>query len=491
MGNNSGGTAVSSSTGNVGAASGGGADGGGSGRRAAHDNNAGAKRKADDDDAEMEDVSGGDEKAGKPKKKRHCGGQRHRNKNNRGNNPNNNDGNSRNNDQGLGGLFNQLVPRRASQTVSVALPQVVDAASVDYSDNAPSARLTAGPGPGQVASTVHMMSAQTFMVPSMNDPNARQWVVTGPVPRFAGEGLLTASERLAEPRRDPPRSRLSLVTGNVCAWCQERDPEDPVYAASHTLRDCVWPTRMGDIPGCPVCNTVQHQFEGCPARQNLSADAARQQAFDLLVRSRGGLPPYRTTLPWPQLAVGFDTVQLPAGYPATKDFASAQVLLDVRPFQRFHHANTNRHGRLLDDPGTVSIDVVRQNLAALSASEVFVGFHRRTGPTAGNAAARNPAGNTQPQAQVGAPAVPPAQTSGGAAAGSTAVGALNLATVHAPPLDQLPGENQADEIASLREEIARLKAQASEAQERDQRSSEELKRLRDFVDEMKAMCRRV
>ncbi|KAK4234475.1 hypothetical protein C8A03DRAFT_18624, partial [Achaetomium macrosporum] len=135
----------------------------------------------------------------------------------------------------------------------------------------------------------------------------------------------------------------------------------------HQLKDCVWPTQMGDIRGCPLCNTMEHHFDNCPTRQSISEADRRQQDFNLLVRDRGGLPPFRTTVAWPQLAISFDNAVLPAGYPATKDFARRQLQAGEDMFALYH---LQKPLRLLNDPAITTIATVRQNLSALLETEV-------------------------------------------------------------------------------------------------------------------------
>jgi hypothetical protein len=228
------------------------------------------------------------------------------------------------------------------------------------------------------------------------DPTARQWAITATMPQHVGAQRPTGDAAL-----DLARDAV-VLSGNECAWCLHRDEDNHQYAASHRLKDCVWPTPLGEIPGCPVCNTMGHFFDHCPTRGPMSENERREQAFAVLVRPRGGLPPIRTSLPWPQIAADFGTFQLRAGYPATKAFVRAQMQLDTRPFRRFHNA-TNRPVRLLQDPATASMTTVAQNFSALVASEVFIRFFAREDLRVGNAGSpgvQNAAGNAQAQGHV-------------------------------------------------------------------------------------------
>lgn len=164
-------------------------------------------------------------------------------------------------------------------------------------------------------------------------------------------------------------ARATAIGRDGCAWCIRNVVNlevggPPGYHRTYTLGQCVWPSELGVIPGCPRCNTVEHGFEDCPERQQMTEEERRLHDYTSLVRNRSDLPPIRTRLSWAQSAVDSE-VTFP-GYPATKEFVRARLAADKGPFIRFHQEKPRC---LLDDPATASLDVIRQNLASLSASE--------------------------------------------------------------------------------------------------------------------------
>ncbi|CAG8961020.1 hypothetical protein HYFRA_00002560 [Hymenoscyphus fraxineus] len=61
----------------------------------------------------------------------------------------------------------------------------------------------------------------------------------------------------------------------------------------HTLRRCMGPlTRDGTIPGCPLCDTVDHELRTCPNLHNWT----RRQAWNSAVKLRQGRPSFN--IPW-------------------------------------------------------------------------------------------------------------------------------------------------------------------------------------------------
>ncbi|CAG8970977.1 hypothetical protein HYALB_00007645 [Hymenoscyphus albidus] len=63
--------------------------------------------------------------------------------------------------------------------------------------------------------------------------------------------------------------------------------------AGHTLRRCMGPlTRDGTIPGCPLCDTVDHELRTCPDLHKWT----RRQAWNYLVKFRQGRPSFN--IPW-------------------------------------------------------------------------------------------------------------------------------------------------------------------------------------------------
>lgn len=169
----------------------------------------------------------------------------------------------------------------------------------------------------------------------------------------------------------PAKPVLTALTGNECAWCMKRN-QGLVYASTHRLHSCVWPTGLGDIPGCPLCNTLEHSWDACPIAHhpNWSNEQRQASAYNFLVRYRGSMPPIRTTTSWPALADQRTTGQpLRDGYPVTKAFVLEKFKSNRQWLARYHE-----HARLpfLEDPATASIADIRQNLGALNITEVYL-----------------------------------------------------------------------------------------------------------------------
>lgn len=222
------------------------------------------------------------------------------------------------------------------------------------------------------------------------DPTAEWWVIHGTVPQLEDNrqkiGMYTPRP-LTQPRPllcktrvvNKPQSAakppVKPEAGSTsCPWCvQQHNGQPDGFYKTHTLISCVWPSRQGDIPGCPRCNTVAHDFDNCPDRLAVkvpqSSDIEVQQdTFNYLVRNRASLPPVRSIQSWTDVALALDKPTPRGGYPATKAHVLEQFKNDRTGFLLFHKRNPVR---FLDDPATASIDVIRQNAAALALSEAF------------------------------------------------------------------------------------------------------------------------
>ena len=62
------------------------------------------------------------------------------------------------------------------------------------------------------------------------------------------------------------------------------------------------PCFEGDIPGCPLCNTLEHSYDSCKKRATSSTKRALED-WCVLVKHRAGLPPIRSTVAWPEIVV--------------------------------------------------------------------------------------------------------------------------------------------------------------------------------------------
>jgi hypothetical protein len=144
-----------------------------------------------------------------------------------------------------------------------------------------------------ITGTTAARGIQQRVRPAADAPGEFRWVITDTT---AARGIQQRVRPAASVPRIHARHQPQL-RGDECAWCVQRDPRNLPYARSHQLRDCVWPTATGDIAGCPLCNTVEHHCDDCPTRQNMSVEERWRQDFDVLVRGRGGLPPFRSAVP--------------------------------------------------------------------------------------------------------------------------------------------------------------------------------------------------
>jgi hypothetical protein len=94
-------------------------------------------------------------------------------------------------------------------------------------------------------------------------------------------------DRLESKRKKPNEAREVIVNteqDTTCGHCKTK---------GHTMRYCL-SARDGDIPGCTICNTTNHEMDSCSTFKVLSRDAK----FDFLVTQRANLPPLRTIVPW-------------------------------------------------------------------------------------------------------------------------------------------------------------------------------------------------
>lgn len=86
-----------------------------------------------------------------------------------------------------------------------------------------------------------------------------------------------------------------LAPGGPCACCvRHNDGVVTNYAKTHQIIDCVWPSNIGHICGCPRFNTTDHVFDHCPRMDRLSESSKEYKTWKFLVRFRGGLPPIRS-----------------------------------------------------------------------------------------------------------------------------------------------------------------------------------------------------
>lgn len=169
------------------------------------------------------------------------------------------------------------------------------------------------------------------------------------------EKVVTTSTLPRKPRSAKGVDVLSQVPERSisCPHCTVYKRDD---ANTHELQDCGFASILGDVPGCPLCNTLDHCFDECKERKNYPHERFSED-WKFLVLLRGGIPPVRSKTAWPSVALTY-RAQARHGFPLTKAFAL-----------KYKHAH--RHGMKYNDPMTSALSTVRQNLDSLNASEVF------------------------------------------------------------------------------------------------------------------------
>ncbi|KAI1207559.1 uncharacterized protein F4807DRAFT_469354 [Annulohypoxylon truncatum] len=120
----------------------------------------------------------------------------------------------------------------------------------------------------------------------------------------------SASPRPANPS---PSGFEELVQVVICGNCGK---------PNHKLHICPGPVEAdGCVAGCPLHNTKEHSLDDCRP----SWDVPEETVFRILISRRAGLPPLRTSLSWPQLAVanaekGLRAIPV-AAFPLTRSFS--------------------------------------------------------------------------------------------------------------------------------------------------------------------------
>jgi hypothetical protein len=116
---------------------------------------------------------------------------------------------------------------------------------------------------------------------------------------------------------------------------------------------------------------MEHKCQDCPALPPRHSPQFQVAAYNVLVHHRASLPPIRTDVAWPELAVNLPAAWVPRhGHPATKAFVLAEFEANRARFERFHEDG----GQLpfLEDEATRILADVKENLDALKVSEVYV-----------------------------------------------------------------------------------------------------------------------
>ncbi|KAK4112848.1 hypothetical protein N656DRAFT_79183 [Canariomyces notabilis] len=153
--------------------------------------------------------------------------------------------------------------------------------------------ITVGPYPGATVCVAHPTAVAQYKAYMKtifaNDPDAVMWL-NHMLPRPA------AHNPSSLPTRSTTQAARPHTQGadDSCAWCRAQGRADVV--SSHKMANCDWPSPLGDLPGCPKCNTMGHLFDNCPQRQGMSGGEALSDAWTFLIHNRGSLPPVRTTI---------------------------------------------------------------------------------------------------------------------------------------------------------------------------------------------------
>ncbi|QGI66674.1 hypothetical protein CEK26_010631 [Fusarium fujikuroi] len=115
--------------------------------------------------------------------------------------------------------------------------------------------------------------------------------------------------RLVRMGRTP---EISQVNKNECAFCERK---------THKI-DNHLDLPNGDLPGCILCHSIQHNTEDCAKLSDMSLT----QKVRIFVDGRANLPPLRTRVPWWDLLYSWlqdDSSrgqQFPVGFPWSKEF---------------------------------------------------------------------------------------------------------------------------------------------------------------------------
>jgi hypothetical protein len=104
--------------------------------------------------------------------------------------------------------------------------------------------------------------------------------------RYSDEQLSTVDQprkAVVEDITDKPKES-DKPAGETCGLCNK---------GGHTMNHCLLALE-GDIPGCVLCNTTEHELDSCAKYMEKSID----EKLILLIRDRAGLPPLWTSNPW-------------------------------------------------------------------------------------------------------------------------------------------------------------------------------------------------
>lgn len=162
----------------------------------------------------------------------------------------------------------------------------------------------------------------------------------------------------------PQSATVDIELSEVCVFLHVSDPPDDVICANcnkpgHSLAICVGPVELeGDITGCPVCNTKEHNFDDCRVPY-----PPGKTMFDILVGDRGNRPQLRTNANIMALSASKGKR---ASYPWTKKFSVSQP---NHVWNMFDYTR-NDPNDLRIDPDGPGADVLKERLAGLSLADL-------------------------------------------------------------------------------------------------------------------------
>ncbi|KLU85855.1 hypothetical protein MAPG_04875 [Magnaporthiopsis poae ATCC 64411] len=135
----------------------------------------------------------------------------------------------------------------------------------------------------------------------------------------------------------------------ACAGCGLKD---------HVLADCVKVSIAGDIVGCPVCNTLEHDVDGCKEFRALS----RMDQMELIILKRARKPCIRSTKPWTEWLPEYVEIhgedEEEAWLPLSRPFVSKLRRRNPGLFQTWNYGSTDGRG-IAVDPRTRTVQNVR------------------------------------------------------------------------------------------------------------------------------------
>lgn len=130
---------------------------------------------------------------------------------------------------------------------------------------------------------------------------------------------------------------------SVDKFCGNKDCGKP----GHELADCFGPpSNMGDIDGCPFCNTQEHVLDNCPLLPTVTKD----QLFDVLVTRRANLPLIRTAISFLNLAAFTKKLDLLAKTMPLQRRTARWAYTELKPWKTRDRSKLSRDPEFPSDP---------------------------------------------------------------------------------------------------------------------------------------------